>query len=48
MGKKTFASSDCREQDRLRFFSSLGIKPPRTKKEKYKLAAMLRKVKKER
>jgi hypothetical protein len=34
------------EKRRLRTFSELGIKPPRSKKEKHKLAAMLKRLRK--
>jgi hypothetical protein len=38
--------NDQAEAHRLRTFSSLGIRPPKTKKEKYKFEAMLKRIRK--
>jgi hypothetical protein len=46
--REAITPEDRREAIRLRSFSVCGIKPPKTKKERYKLAAMLRGLKKAR
>jgi hypothetical protein len=41
---KDLSAGDRREQDRLRLFSTLGLRPPRTKRERYALERLAKKM----